>query len=128
MPTTEKPDRRYARNAGRPPRDTTKPLMYRYDLFQRAKRERYAEIRTLAGYVELAPNTVRDVLDGNASKLENIWKVANHFRIPWLAIFDIDRKLTVEYDGEGREYVITAGLDGPATPIAALGSRGVKTK
>lgn len=101
--TTKKFDRRYAseRQAAefdkqRNPQDVA-PILYRADILRLAKARKNYRLgfRDIAAATSLSVNTVRDALDGNASKIEALWKLCRYFEIPWIALFDVDKKLTV---------------------------------
>jgi hypothetical protein len=74
--------------------DRPAPPLYRADLFKKAKAARYSiGYREIADLTRLSVNTVRDVVDGQASKIDSIYIVARFFGIPWLDLFDVDREL-----------------------------------
>jgi transcriptional regulator with XRE-family HTH domain len=113
--------------------DVEAPKLYRHKLLQQAKYDRYGlGLRDIARYTHLSVNSVSDALDGKATKIETLWKLCRFFEIPWIALFDLDRKLTVErkknpkYEPDvflsGKYttgYEITAGLAELATPDPA---------
>jgi transcriptional regulator with XRE-family HTH domain len=77
--------------------DDAPPFIYRNDLFRRAKSARsWLGFREIAAATNLSANTVQQAFEGNASKLETLWKLSRYFGIPWIALFDLDRKLTVK--------------------------------
>jgi len=78
--------------------DEPAPAIYRADLLRIAKQKKKYKLgfRDIAAATNLSVGTVRDALDGTASKLEALWKLSRYFEIPWIALFDVDRKLRVE--------------------------------
>jgi transcriptional regulator with XRE-family HTH domain len=114
--------------------DEAGPELYQARLFRIAKdRKKYRlGFRDIAAEVGLSVTTVRDALAGNALKLDALWKLARYFDIPWLALFDIDRKLTVDLvkDPDADRYFckylgfeITGASPDLVTPDPALGSQ-----
>lgn len=91
-------DMRYARNRNRQPVDdaAADPPLYRSDLFRKAKPQSGVDFRNAAARCGISVNTFRDVLAGDATKLAPIAAVAKYFGIPWLAVFDVDRRLVFE--------------------------------
>jgi transcriptional regulator with XRE-family HTH domain len=78
--------------------ETTKPTIgpiafYRADLFQKEKDAAGVSFNDLAKDTGLAKQTVQDVVNGTASKLDPIYLVARRFRIDWLELFDVDRRI-----------------------------------
>lgn len=106
------------------------PFVYRYDLFRRVQNGRYGRnvsrlgVREIAADCKLSVRTVTEALKGNASKIETLWKLSKYFGVPWLLLFDIDRKLMSDIKDDGTGFIFTF-LD-PATPGKALGSREVQ--
>lgn len=106
----KKYDRRYAseRHAEEMDRrhnpDEGGPILYRADLLNAAKKAKGYKIgfRDIAAATGLSVSTVCSAFDGNASKLESLWKLCRFFNIPWIALFDVDKKLTVEIDRKAR--------------------------
>lgn len=94
---------------------TGPPPMYRADLLRQARlgrrktltgslenygRGHEIEFRTLADLTKLSVGTIRQALDGNAAKLDSLWILANFFGIPWLELFDVEKRL--QFDEKGR--------------------------
>jgi transcriptional regulator with XRE-family HTH domain len=80
-----------------PPAEDVPAVLYRKDLLKRAKHARYGlGFRDIATATNLAPNTVQDAFDGKAAKLSTLWALARYFGIPWIALFDLDRKITID--------------------------------
>lgn len=57
------------------------------------------EFRKLAEQTKLSVGTIRQALDGNASKLDSLWILAKFFNIPWLQLFDVEKRF--EFDEKG---------------------------
>lgn len=120
--------------------DDAAPALYQARLFRIAKEYKKYKLglRDIAADVGLSVTTVRDALAGNALKLDALWKLAKYFEIPWIALFDIDRKLAVDlvkdpdnnsgYAWRGRYlgFEITAVAPDLVTPVPALGDGGEK--
>lgn len=97
------------------------PPLYRAEILRAAKRGRRdleslwpaapkdrrhpygVEIRNLAEYTKLSSGTVQAALRGDASKIETIKVLADFFGIPWLMLFDVDKRL--EFDGAGNPSI-----------------------
>lgn len=120
--------------------DDAAPALYQARLLRIAKdKKKYRlGLRDIAADVGLSVTTVRDALAGNALKLDALWKLAKYFEIPWIALFDIDRKLTVglvkdpdndsgyRWRDKYQGFEITAVAPDLATPVPALGDGGEK--
>ena len=131
MPITKaKFDRRYA--SGRAAaafdlqtngREAT-PL-YRYEILDAARRGVWehlkfripTEFRNLADRTDLSVNTVRSVCDGTATKLDPIKRVADFFGVPWILLFDVDRRLSWDPDeGLSLQFTGQRKFGGSAEP------------
>lgn len=77
--------------------DTAPPILYRKDLLKRAKQASHGlGLRDIARATNLALNTVQQAFDGGAIKITTLWVLAQYFGIPWIALFDLDNKLTID--------------------------------
>lgn len=99
-------DRRAAEFAKERNPDEPAPAIYRADLLRIAKQKKQYRLgfRDIAAATNLSVGTVRDALDGTASKLEALWKLSRYFEIPWIALFDVDRKLRIELKTEPKDF------------------------
>lgn len=79
--------------------DELGPPLYRADLLKQAKHKRGASYEQLADFTGLAKNTVRDAIEGRASKLDPLFILAKYFDVPWLRLFDVDDELSFDPDG-----------------------------
>lgn len=100
------------------PADMPPPILYRVDLLRLAKRNSILGFRDIAGYTRLAVMTVTQAFEGNATKIATIYKLADFFGIPWVAMFDTQRKLRVIPSPDKTGFVIADGT--------LIGSQGVK--
>lgn len=73
--------------------------LYRADLFQDAREKTGESFRDLASQTKLAKQTIQDVVNGDASKLDPIFVLAKHFGIDWLELFDVNRRIRWNSDG-----------------------------
>jgi hypothetical protein len=105
MPASERGDRNRfekvfymtTQTKQRPPAKAAKPdtpiRFYRFDLFQKAKDDAAISFADLSAKTGLAKQTVQDVINGDAVKLDAVYMLAKHFRIDWLELFDVDRRI-----------------------------------
>jgi transcriptional regulator with XRE-family HTH domain len=134
--------------------DDAPPMLYRRDLLKRAKHAIYGlGFRDIARATNLSVNTVQQAFDGDAAKVTTLWVLARYFGIPWLALFDLEKKISIDKPalppvpagtidlGNGRDpkrYVIVAvdpsiisdespRVD-PPTSKKALGSKAAKPR
>lgn len=76
--------------------------LYRVDLFTRAKNAMIGEnvgqlgVRQIAQETKLSANIVQDALNGKATKIATLWKLAKYFGVDWLQLFDVDVRLSYE--------------------------------
>src|SRR5512142_253978 len=75
--------------------------LYRFDLFQKAKESAGVSFRDLESQTKLAKQTIQDVVNGDASKLDPIYILAKYFKIDWIELFDVDHRIKQGTIGSG---------------------------
>lgn len=63
--------------------------LYRSELLRQKFNAAGGDYRNTAALIGIAVNTLRDAIDGNASKIQVLFQIANHWNIPWKSLFEV---------------------------------------